>query len=149
LAAAEPGIPSGQVHGRPVRLYTLDNGALRARVTDYAGALVSLEVRLADGGWQHVLLGFDDVSGYLDNRGSFGALLGRTANRIAGGRLTIDGRTYELSKNEGSNTLHGGAQGFGKHVWRVGEVAADYVQLSLVSPDGDQGFPGEVAVEAT
>ena len=139
----------GRAQGQAARLYSLDNGRLKASVTDYAGALVALEAPDRSGGLGQVVLGFDDVAGYVDNRGSFGALLGRTANRIAGGRLVIDGQAYELSKNEGENTLHGGAEGFGKKLWRVKDASSDHVTLALTSPDGDQGFPGEVSVEAT
>jgi aldose 1-epimerase len=130
------------------RLFTLESDRLRARVTDYAGALVSLEMPDRDGAWHHVVLGFDDVAGYVDNRGSFGALLGRNANRIADGRMVIDGVTYELSKNENGSTLHGGAEGFGKRFWEVKDCDGRRLRLALVSPDGDQGFPGEVTVEA-
>lgn len=138
----------GQAHGQAARLHTLENDRLRARITDYAGALVSLEAPDRDGRRDHVVLGFDDVAGYVENRGSFGALLGRTANRIAKGCFAIDGDTYELSKNEGENTLHGGLAGFGKRFWSVGEASAHQLTLVLASADGDQGFPGAVSVEA-
>lgn len=138
----------GQVEGRTARLYTLENDRLKATITDYAGALVSLEAPDRNGRRDHIVLGFDEAAGYVDNRGSFGALLGRTANRIANGRFAIDGSTYELSKNEGENTLHGGADGFGKRFWSVEEASAHHLTLALTSADGDQGFPGEVSVEA-
>jgi aldose 1-epimerase len=127
----------------------LQNERLRARITDYGGILVSLEVPARFDRREHVVLGFDDVSGYADNRGSFGALLGRNANRIAGGRFTLDGETYELSKNENGSTLHGGTVGFGKQFWSVAAAEETRIALRLTSPDGDQGFPGEVVVTAT
>ena len=139
----------GRAKGQAAQLFTLDNGFLKACITDYAGALVSLAAPDRNGKAGHVVLGFDDVAGYVDNRGSFGALLGRTSNRIAGGRFTLDGTTYELSKNEGENTLHGGAEGFDKRFWWAKEATPQHVKLSLTSQDGDQGFPGEVSVEAT
>jgi aldose 1-epimerase len=141
--------PFGNARGRAARRYMLGNDRLKAAVTDYGGVLVSLEAPDRDGQLAHVVLGFDDVAGYVDNRGSFGALLGRTANRIANGRFTIDGAPYELSKNEGANTLHGGVAGFGKRFWSVKEASAVHLTLALTTADGDQGFPGEVAVEAT
>lgn len=141
-------LPFGSVDGRPARLYTLQNGKLRARITDYGGILVSLEL-LAEGRSEHVILGFDDVGGYTANKGSFGALLGRNANRIADGSFSVDGRTYSLSKNENGSTLHGGAVGFGKQFWTVAAAAAEQIVLRLTSPDGDQGFPGTVDVTAT
>ena len=149
MEPAAGGTSFGFAQGREARLYALENERLKACITDYAGALVSLEAPDRDGRRDHVLLGFDDVTGYVDNRGSFGALLGRTANRIAGGRFAIGRDVYELSRNEGDNTLHGGAAGFGKRFWSVEEASSDRVRLALTSADGDQGFPGEVSVEAT
>lgn len=148
-AGSRGGIPFGDIAGRGARVFTLENQILRARVTDYGGILVSLEVASPAGRLEHVLLGFDDVGGYTGNSGSFGALLGRNANRIAGGSFTIDGQTYSLSKNENGSTLHGGAVGFSKQFWSMVEADAGHIVLHLTSPDGDQGFPGEVAVTAT
>ncbi len=149
MDAASGGVPFGQAQARAARLFTLESELLLARVTDYAGILVSLEAP-GRGPWrEHVVLGFDNVSGYLDNRGSFGALLGRNANRIANGRMVIDGQAYELSKNDNGSTLHGGVEGFSKRFWSVAEFDARHLTLTLVSPDGDQGFPGEVSAEAT
>jgi len=147
--AAAGSVDFGRVAGRAARLYTIENDQLRARVTDYGGILVSLEAPAPGGGREHVLLGFDAAADYAAHRGSFGALLGRNANRIAGGTVTIDGETYALSKNENGSTLHGGAVGFGKKFWSVTAAGPDHVALSLVSPDGDQGFPGQVEVTAT
>ena len=110
--------------------------------------MVSIEAPDRNGQRDHVLLGFDNVAGYL-TAGSFGTLLGRYANRIAGASITLDGQTYALSKNEGGNTLHGGAVAFSKLVWDVAAAAADTLVLTHVSPDGDQGFPGELTVQAT
>jgi aldose 1-epimerase len=94
------------------------------------------------------VLGFDEVSEYVSAGGSFGALLGRAANRIARGAFTLDGHTYHLSKNEEHATLHGGRRGFDKLFWRVDEAGGTHLSLALVSPDGDQGFPGELSVKA-
>ena len=100
-----------------------------------------------------VLLGFDNVRTYATAGGAFGALLGRNANRIAGGRLTIDGQDFRLVKNEGDNTLHGGAVGLNDKVfWTVASAEggpSPRLVLTYVSEDGDQGFPGEVRVTAT
>jgi aldose 1-epimerase len=95
-----------------------------------------------------VVLGFDDVAEYVSAGGSFGALLGRTANRIGGGAFTLDEHTYRLSRNEEYATLHGGRQGFDKLFWRVEEAGDAHLLLALVSPDGDQGFPGELSAKA-
>jgi aldose 1-epimerase len=147
--SAPGGTLFGRVDERGARLFVIENDMLRARITDYGGVLVSLELRTRSGGWEHVVLGFDDVSGYVANRGSFGALLGRDANRIADGSFTVEGRRYELSKNENGSTLHGGAVGFDKLFWSIAAADPEHLVLQLTSADGDQGFPGEVEVTAT
>ena len=134
--------------GHHAALYTLSNESMRVRITDFGGRIVSIEVPDRSGKHGHVVLGFDDVSEYVSAGGSFGALLGRTANRIGGGAFTLDGHTYRLSKNEEHATLHGGRQGFDKLFWRVEEAGDTHLILALVSPDGDQGFPGELSATA-
>jgi aldose 1-epimerase len=146
---ALPAAPFGSLpDGQKTSLYTLHNDHLRAGITDYGGRMVSIEAPDRNGHHDHVLLGFDTVSGYLA-AGSFGTLLGRYANRIAGASITLDGQTYALSRNEGNNTLHGGAVAFSKLVWNVVTAEAATLVLTHVSPDGDQGFPGELIVQAT
>lgn len=134
--------------GHHAALYTLSNESMRVRITDFGGRIVSIEVPDRSGKHGHVVLGFDDVSEYVSAGSSFGALLGRTANRIGGGAFTLDGHTYRLSKNEEHATLHGGRQGFDKLLWRVEEAGDTHLILALVSPDGDQGFPGELSATA-
>jgi aldose 1-epimerase len=137
--------------GRETSVFTLQNDQLRVRITDFGGRMVSIEAPDRNGRRDHVLLGFDTVAGY-QAAGSFGTLLGRYANRIAGANVTLDGRTYALSRNEGDATLHGGAVGFSKFVWNVAAAEADphpALVLTHLSPDGDQGFPGELTVRAT
>jgi aldose 1-epimerase len=96
-----------------------------------------------------VALGFADLDSYLHhNRSHLGAIVGRCANRIADGKITIDGVSYLLSRNRGRDTLHGGNDGFHRALWTVEEAAADRLCLSLESPDGDQGFPGTLSVQA-
>lgn len=146
VAATET--PSETAH-QAAAIHTLENETLRATIGDYAGALVSLEAPDRAGRRDHVVLGFDTVDAYRAAGGSFGALLGRNANRIAGGVVAIDGKTYTLSENERAATLHGGKHGFDKRFWTVVEKDARAITLSLVSSDGDQGFPGEVTVRAT
>lgn len=137
--------------GTPVHRWVLERAGTRVAVLDYGGILQSVEVPDRDGVRADVVLGFDDVAGYVDCPSPyFGALIGRYANRIAGGAFTLDGRTYRLPRNNGTNCLHGGERGFDKRVWDA-EPAADGhgVRLSLVSPDGEEGFPGRLAVSAT
>ena len=114
--------------------------------------MVSVQAPDRHGNVDHVLLGFDDVASYATIGGSFGALLGRFANRIAGGVFEIDGQTFKLSQNSDSATLHGGAIGFNRVFWTVAAAeagATPRLALTYVSPDGDQGFPGELSVQAT
>lgn len=151
-AAVAPVEPFGLTpSGRPARLYTLRNGHLRVRITDYGGRIVAIEAPGRDGHQEDIVLGFADAAGYAKAGGAFGALLGRTANRIAGGVFTLDGHTYQLATNEGSSTLHGGPGGFDQLSWDVISATAGptpRLVLSHVSPDGDQGFPGKLSVEA-
>jgi len=143
------GVPFGQMpDGKMAQLFTLESGALRVRVTDFGGRIVSTEMRDRDGNWFDVLLGFDDVAAYARSGGSFGALLGRNANRIARGELVIDGGVYQLATNDRGATLHGGLHGFNKLFWDVVSAGRDELVLTYVSPDGDQGFPGELRTEA-
>ncbi|MBV9862374.1 MAG: galactose mutarotase [Alphaproteobacteria bacterium] len=145
-----PAEPFGRMpDGTEAHLYALQNDQLSVRITDYGGRLVSVEAPDRDGRRDHVVLGFASAPEYATIGGSFGALLGRTANRIAGGRFTLDGQTYQLVRNEGENTLHGGRLGFNRVFWQVAEAAHDRLTLAYLSPDGDQGFPGELAVRAT
>ncbi len=149
FCVAKAPIAFGRVEGRGAQLFALETEILRAQITDFGAALVSLEAPDRHGRHAHVVLGFDDVANYAAPTGSFGALLGRVANRLAGGRIVIDGKVYELSRNEKDATLHGGVTGFGKQFWRVETADAAEVTLTLVSPDGDQGFPGEVEARAS
>jgi aldose 1-epimerase len=148
-----PSVPFGQLpDGRAATLFTLENGRLRVRITDFGGRMVSIEAPDRDGHSDHILLGFDDVAAYSDYGGSFGTLLGRYANRIAGGTFTLDGQAHQLSKNNGDATLHGGAIGFNRVFWTVAATGVEPVPtlvLTHVSSDGDQGFPGEVTAQAT
>jgi aldose 1-epimerase len=148
-----PSEPFGQMpDGRDTTLYTLENDHLRVRITDFGGRMVSIEAPDGRGQREHVLLGFDNLAAYRANGGSFGTLLGRYANRIAGASFTLDGRSCQLSRNNGDAALHGGAAGFDKSVWSVAAAEAEPIPTLVLthrSPDGDQGFPGEVSVQAT
>ncbi|MBV9016770.1 MAG: galactose mutarotase [Alphaproteobacteria bacterium] len=142
-------VPFGQTpDGHPAQLLTLENSELRVRITDFGGRIVSIEMLRPKTADFDVLLGFDEVSQYAQAGGAFGALLGRNANRIARGELTIDGRQYQLATNDRGATLHGGPHGFDMVFWNVASATQDELVLANVSPDGDQGFPGELRVEA-
>ncbi|MFB6819413.1 aldose epimerase family protein [Streptomyces sp. NPDC056347] len=134
--------------GTPVHRWTLERDGTRVRVLTYGGIVQSVEVPDRDGVRAPVALGLPDLNGYLAFPGPyFGALVGRYANRIGGAGFELDGRAYRLAPNEGRNQVHGGAGGFDKRVWRAREVA-DGIELSLVSEDGEEGFPGRLAVRA-
>ncbi len=118
-------------------------------ILDYGATIHRLEVADREGASRNVVLGHADLAAYRSSWAYFGCAIGRYANRIAGGRFTLDGVEHVLATNEGDNLLHGGPEGFDKRVWTVTEVDASHVVLDLVSPDGDQGFPGELAVTIT
>ncbi|MBV9180432.1 MAG: galactose mutarotase [Acidobacteria bacterium] len=128
--------------GKNVDIYTLKTDALEADIIAYGGIIQSLKVPDKAGTSADVVLGFDSLDGYTSgNKAFFGALIGRYGNRIAGGQFTLDGRAYQIPKNDGPNALHGGPRGFDKVVWSAKPIAHG-VELTYVSPDGDQGFPG-------
>ncbi|WP_432161999.1 aldose epimerase family protein [Streptomyces tendae] len=135
--------------GTPVHRWTMERAGVRVRVLSYGGIVQSVEVPDRDGHPADVVLGFADLDGYVAHpEPYFGALVGRYANRIAGGRFPLDGRTYALAPNEGPNTLHGGSRGFDKRVWDVSAVE-EGVRLSRVSPHGEEGFPGRLEMSVT
>ena len=134
--------------GEEVGLVRLANGTLRVALTNYGARMLSIEAPDRHGGMDHVLLGFDRVDQIL-KAGSFGAVLGRYANRIAQGRFLLDGREHQLSVNDAPNTLHGGKQAFSKRFWTLAERSATAATWTLESPDGDQGFPGALHAKAT
>jgi aldose 1-epimerase len=134
--------------GRAATLYTLENESLRVSITDYGGCIVSLEAPRRDGAREHVALGFDQVADYIKAGQAFGALLGRSSSWVRNGCFILDGQRYDLVKNEGEHTLHGGI-GFHEVFWAVSDFGAKHLVLSHVSADGDQGFPGELSVRAT
>ncbi|WP_302452505.1 aldose epimerase family protein [Victivallis vadensis] len=135
--------------GRTARLYSLRNSSgFGADITDFGGAIVRLLTPDRNGKLVDVVLGFAEPADYIENGPFFGALIGRVANRISNGRFTLDGKTYQLELNDsnGKNTLHGG-RCYGRRLWEA-EVVDDYtLKLTLNSPDGDAGFPGNVKVE--
>lgn len=138
--------------GRPVEAVVLSNAnGVSARVMTLGATLQSLKAPDRDGRIDDIVLGYDDAATYLENPQYFGASVGRYANRIAGGRFTLDGETYQLELNDGDNTLHGGVMGFDKRMWRIAEVESGpdaRVRLVYVSADGEGGYPGTLTAEA-
>jgi aldose 1-epimerase len=127
--------------GTPVELYTLADGKVEVRITNYGGIITALRTPDRDGKFDDIVLGYDTVDKYIAKTAYFGAIIGRYANRIAHGRFQLDGKTYSIPKNDGDNTLHGGIRGFDKVVWSAREIK-DGVELTYVSKDGEEGFPG-------
>jgi aldose 1-epimerase len=135
--------------GNAVELYALKDLNAEVQLTTYGARIVSIRVPDRSGQMSNVVLGFGTLNGYLEGRNPFmGATIGRFANRIAGGEFHLDGKTYEIPKNNGGNTLHGGTIGFDKKVWSAKSIA-DGVIMTLVSVDGDMGFPGNLTVSVT
>jgi len=136
--------------GESVDLYTLTNtqGA-SAAISNYGGVVVSLKVPDRNGAMGDVVLGFDKLDGYTRPGPHFGAIIGRYANRIAKGKFTLDGMEYTLAKNNGDNSLHGGIRGFDKQLWIAKEAPNRALELNYVSKDGEEGFPGNLAVTVT
>jgi aldose 1-epimerase len=137
-------------NGTPIDIYTLSEGPIEVRVTNYGGYLVSLNVPDRNGKSADIVLGFDDLDGYVNNnthKGTayLGPIVGRYANRIAKGTFTLDGRRYSLAINNGPNALHGGPHGFHQVVWK-GRLIPEGVELTYLSKDGEEGYPGNLNV---
>lgn len=135
--------------GKPVELITLEHGDLSCNIITYGGTLQSLKVPDKTGKPVDVLLGFDALADYMDQDKFLGALVGRYANRIGGARFTLNGKEYTLLKNDGKNHLHGGGKGFDKQLWTAESQTADALTLTLSSPDGQEGYPGDLKVRVT
>lgn len=139
------------VDGKPVDLYTLKNrNGMTADFTNYGGRLVGLLVPDKDGKLTDVVVGFGSLKDYQQaTERYFGGTIGRYGNRIAGGKFHLDGKTYQLSLNNGPNTLHGGKKGFQDVVWETTKVNDSLVEFTYVSKDGEEGFPGNLTVSVT
>jgi aldose 1-epimerase len=139
--------------GVAVDLYVLTNRhGMQANIISYGGIITKLQVPDKNGKLGDVVLGFDRLEDYLKGHPYFGAICGRVANRIARAKFTLDGKEYTLAKNNGPNALHGGKKGFDKVVWKAEpHSAANHVDLvlSYVSPDGEEGYPGNLSVTVT
>ncbi|MGN0595799.1 MAG: aldose epimerase family protein [Ruminiclostridium sp.] len=138
----------GFANGYKVYLYTLKNkNGMTLKLTNYSGAIVSAALPDKKGNMVDVVLGYDNLEGYISGGSSQGALVGRYANRIANGEFTLNGKTYKLVKNCGAHTLHGGGIGFNKRVWTIDEEGENTVTFGYFSPDGEENFPGNLKVQ--
>jgi aldose 1-epimerase len=132
--------------GGVVEMYTLTSSEVELRLITYGARVVVLKTRDREGKMGDVTLGYDSLQPYVENTNAyFGVIAGRYANRIAKGRFVLEGETVQTTINDGVNMLHGGVEGFDKRNWD-GAVVPDGVEFTLVSPDGDQGFPGTLTV---
>jgi aldose 1-epimerase len=130
--------------GTAVDLYTLKTEGIEVNVMTYGARVVSIKTADREGKVANVVLGYDTLDGYVADKNSyFGAIVGRYGNRIAKGKFSLDGHAYQVPLNNGPNSLHGGTVGFDQKVWLAHPVA-DGVEMTLVSKDGDQGYPGTV-----
>lgn len=135
------------VDGKNVALYTLVNkNGVEACITNYGGRVVSLMVPDKNGEFKDVVLGHDSIADYINIDGNFGALIGRYGNRINQGRFAIDGVEYQLPQNNYGHCLHGGPKGFHHSVWDAEQLNDSTLSLTLQSPDGEDGFPGNINV---
>ncbi len=144
----------GKVDNTPIEEYTLTNSkGMTVKVITYGGIITEVHVPDAKGKFEDVVLGCDSLEGYLAGHPYFGAITGRVANRIAKGKFTLDGKDYKLAVNNGPNALHGGVKGFDKQVWKAKTIGPDKngvgVELTYRSPDGEEGYPGNLDVAVT
>lgn len=139
-----------QVKGKQTDLYTLKNASgAEVCITNYGGRIVSLSVPDRENQLQDVVLGFDNIDEYLAKPSSFGATVGRVANRIANGKFVLDGDTITLDRNNGEHTIHGGTEGWQNQVFDAEQPSDSVLVLRYVSKDGEAGFPGQVQVKVT
>ncbi len=137
-------------NGETASCYVLKNGkGMEAVVSDFGASLLKFYVPDKDGKSQDIVLGYDTIEEYEEGGDSFGATVGRVANRIGMAEFELNGKKYELTKNDNGNTLHGGCGFYNKRMWDVKEVDDTHIVFAMVSPDSDQGFPGEVKIEVS
>jgi aldose 1-epimerase len=155
-SAPQPGAisksPFGTVDGKAVDLYTLRNkSGAEAKIATYGGTVTELKMPDRDGKLVDVVLGYDNLEGYLKNSPYFGSLIGRYGNRIGAGKFTLNGKTYALATNNGPNHLHGGLKGFDKRVWKARPLTmpkGPALELTYRSADMEEGYPGTLDVTA-
>ena len=140
-----------EVDGKQVSLYTMHNADVTMQVTNYGGRVVALWTPDVKGNMGDITLGYDHIDKYLNNTGEryLGAVVGRCANRIAGGSFMLNDETYQLPKNDGNNTLHGGTLGTDRVVWDVVSANDSVLTMHVTLPDGQDGFPGNLDITMT
>jgi len=146
--------PFGEINGQPVELLVLTNGTgMTVKIISYGARVAALRTADRNGHWDDIVLGYDTLAGYATPTDPyFGAIVGRVGNRIAKGRFTLDGKTYQLATNDGPNHLHGGKVGFDRVVWqedRQAHLHGAAVRLVYTSPAGEEGYPGTLHAAVT
>ncbi|XP_019161637.1 PREDICTED: aldose 1-epimerase-like [Ipomoea nil] len=145
FALAGLGIASSQ----EVEFYFINKGDFSVKLTNYGARVASVILPDKNGNLRDIVLGYDTTKEYQLDDSNFGAIVGRVANRIGGAQFTLNGILYKLDANDGNNTLHGGRKGFSNVVWKVKTHKESYITFTYHSPDGDQGFPGDVIAQVT
>lgn len=135
--------------GEATKLFIITNSSMEIAVSDFGATLVRVVTKDRDGNPCDVVLGYDDAAGYEMGGFSFGAIVGRSANRIGGASFEINGKTYQLAQNNKGNNLHSGPDYYSKRMWTVEDTSENSITFSLFSPDGDQGYPGNVKISVT
>lgn len=139
--------------GQEVQLFTLMNkNGIEAQITNFGGIVVSLKTPDRKGQLADIVLGYDNLEGYIGDKAYLGAIIGRYANRIAKGQFVLNGKTYHIPLNDGPNVLHGGPDAFNKKVWTAKDISTHttpMLQLTYLSKDGENGFPGNLNVQVT
>jgi aldose 1-epimerase len=139
-----------ELDGKPVTLYTLFNKkGMSVDISNYGAKIIRLITPDRNGKFDDVVLSFDTLEEVIEKEIYFGAICGRFANRIKDGKFTLDGENYQLPVNNGTNALHGGIHGFNEKVWTLKSVTQQELVLTLFSPDGEEGYPGNLSVTAT
>lgn len=139
----------GMIGADTVKQFTFTNaGGMQVSILNYGGTVTDLLVAAKDGSKGNVVLGYDSLAGYLQKGNPyFGCLVGRYANRIAGGKFTLDGKEYALARNNGPNALHGGLKGFDKVVWHAAATSDSTLELTYTSKNGEEGYPGNLTAK--
>ncbi len=138
------------VKGESTDLYVLKNAnGVEVTLTNYGARIVSVMVPDKEGNWQDVVLGFDNIDDYVNEDNNFGATIGRYGNRIANGKITVEGVEYQLPRNNFGHTLHGGPEGYDRQVFKAEQLSDQSVAFTYVSADGEAGFPGTLNVKVT
>lgn len=139
----------GYANQTPVYKHTIKSENIQVDVIDLGCIITDVRVRNKSGNFTSVVLGYDTLEKYLNDQDYYGAIVGRFANRIENGRFTLNGKTYQVTQNEGNHALHGGVNGFNKRVWTVDNQTENSITFAYLSADGEEGFPANLSVKVT